>query len=73
MCTRDDDVEPVADSVVTRRIAEARSRSVGASRLYACHMSSGSSGKSVTVPEPSFSMFCFMSRILLMWSLTLRW
>lgn len=28
-------------------------------------MSSGSSGKRVTVPEPSRSMFCLMSLILL--------
>jgi hypothetical protein len=27
-------------------------------------MSSGSSGKRVTLPEPSRSMFCFMSRML---------
>ena len=37
MCTRVEEVEPVADSVVTRRIAEALRISVGAMRLYACH------------------------------------
>ncbi len=73
---------PVADSVVTRRIAEALRRSWGAIRLYACHysqnsklrglhqggqvltMSSGSSGNSVTVPDPSRSIFCLMRRML---------
>ena len=37
MCTLVLDVDPVADSVVTRRIAEALRMSVGAIRLYACH------------------------------------
>lgn len=29
-----------------------------------CTISSGSSGKSVTVPEPSRSIFCFIRRIV---------
>ena len=33
MCTRVEEVLPVADSVVTRRMADARRRSVGAMRL----------------------------------------
>lgn len=47
-----EDVLPVADSVVTLRIVDAVRRSVAAMRLKACHMSSGSSGRRVTVPEP---------------------
>lgn len=35
--TRVEEVLPVEDSVVTRRIAEARRRSFGRIRLYACH------------------------------------
>jgi hypothetical protein len=35
--TRVEDVLPVADSVVTRRTAEARRRSLGAIKLCACH------------------------------------
>lgn len=65
MCTRVEDVEPVADSVVTRRRAEARSRSEGRMRLYVNHISSESSGKRVMVPEPSRSIACLIRRILL--------
>lgn len=41
MCTRVEEVLPVADSVVMRRIAEARRMSEGAMRLYACHLFTG--------------------------------
>lgn len=37
MCTRVELVDPVEDSVVMRRMAEARRMSVGEIRLYACH------------------------------------
>lgn len=65
VCTRFDDVAPVADAVVTLRTAAARSVSSGRIRLYACHMSSGSSGSSVAVPAPvRRSMLCLMRRMV---------